>query len=59
MGYTYFSAKTIGDVLEILQELKDSGYDMKSKWNGYDDGSLNIHPENKENWVSIETIEYF
>jgi len=58
MGYTYFSAKTIGDVLNILQELKDDGYDMESRWNGYDDGSLNIHPENEENWVSVEAVEY-
>jgi len=54
MGYKYLKAETIGDVLNILQKLKEEGYDMKAKWNGFDDGSLNIHPEDHKDWVSIE-----
>lgn len=56
-AYTYMKAKTIGDLLTILQKLKETGYDMSADWNGYDDYSLNIHP-NDGNWVSIDPDPY-
>ena len=56
--YTHFKAKSIGDVLDILMQLKADGYDMTAEWNGYDDGSLNIHPKDREKSVSIETFYY-
>jgi len=58
MTYTYLKADTIGDVLDILKKLKEDGYDMKSDWNGFDDGSLNIHHKDSKNWICIETSYY-
>ena len=54
--YRTYSAATIGDVLSILEQLRDRGFDMTAKWNGFDDGSINIHPLNRE-WVSIHVDE--
>lgn len=56
-GYSHKTAKTIGDLLSILIELKDSGYDMSSSWNGFDDGSIYIHPKN-EQWIAIDSDHY-
>jgi hypothetical protein len=58
MAYKYLKADTVGDVLDILQKLKESGYDMKAHWNGFDDGSLNIHPKDPKDWVCIDTSYY-
>ena len=55
--YTHMKAKTIGDLLVILQKLEGSGYDMSAVWNGYGLYSLNIH-SNDGNWVSIDPDPY-
>ena len=50
-------AQTLGELAVKLQEAIDiAGAD--APWNGYDDGSIYIHPEDTAKWCSIDSSRY-
>lgn len=50
-SYTHMHAKTVSELVKLLTSIVDAGYG-DAEWNGWDDGSLCIHPENKD-WIAI------
>ena len=51
--YKIYKAVSIGDVLNIIESLRDGGLDMSSYWIGHGDGSITINPKDGD-LVSIE-----
>jgi hypothetical protein len=50
-SYKQLSAKTIDELFEKLIVLIKEGYG-DCEWNGWDTGSICIHPEDKD-WIEI------